>query len=68
MLALPDVLPAIEAGRLVRLLPCWYADAGAISIYYAARALLPLKTRVYIDWIVGAFEEQRLATRFAGSL
>ena len=30
MLALPDVLPAVQAGRLVRLLPGWYADAGAI--------------------------------------
>jgi len=68
MLAMPDVLPAIEAGNLVRLLPGWYADAGAISIYYASRALLPLKTRVFIDWIANAFEEQRLAARFAGSL
>lgn len=68
MLAMPDVLPALEAGYLVRLLPGWYADAGAISIYYASRALLPRKTRVFIDWIANAFEEQRLPARSAGSL
>lgn len=68
MLAMPDVLPALEAGTLVRLVPRWYADAGAISIYYASRTLLPRKTRLFIDWIANAFEQQRLPERFAGSL
>lgn len=68
MLAMPDVLPALEAGTLIRLLPRWYADAGAISLYYASRTLLPNKTRLFIDWIVDAFGKQRLAERFAGSL
>ncbi len=36
------VLPALEEGRLVRLLPQWYADAGALS--YTSRTLLPAKT------------------------
>jgi DNA-binding transcriptional LysR family regulator len=65
MLAMPDVLPALESGRLVRLVPRWYADAGAISIYYASRMLLPAKTRVFVDWVVDAFKQQRLAERFA---
>jgi DNA-binding transcriptional LysR family regulator len=65
MLAMPDVLPALESGRLVRLVPRWYADAGAISIYYASRMLLPAKTRVFVDWVVDAFKRQRLAERFA---
>lgn len=68
MLATADVLPALESGALVRLVPRWYSDAGAISVYYASRTLLPAKTRRFIDWIVESFEEQRLAERFAGSL
>ncbi|WAJ27169.1 LysR family transcriptional regulator [Antarcticirhabdus aurantiaca] len=68
MLAVPDALPALDAGRLVRLIPRWYADAGAITLYYANRTLLPAKTRVFIDWIAEAFRERRLAERFAGSL
>ncbi|WP_337268170.1 LysR family transcriptional regulator [Oryzifoliimicrobium ureilyticus] len=63
-----DVLPALETGALVRLVPNWYADAGAISIYYASRTLLPAKTRVFVDWVAEAFKTQRLAERFAGSL
>ncbi|MFL9856385.1 LysR family transcriptional regulator [Paraburkholderia madseniana] len=68
LLAVSDVLSSIERGALVRLLPRWYADAGAISIYYATRALLPAKTRVFVDFVVEAFERERLAERFAGSI
>lgn len=68
MLAVPDALSALEDGRLVRLVPRWYADLGAISLYYASRTLLPAKTRVFIDWVSDAFKKQRLAERFAGSL
>jgi DNA-binding transcriptional LysR family regulator len=68
MLAVPDVLPALDDGRLVRLLPHWYADAGAISLYYASRRLLPAKTRAFVDWLQASFKAQRLAERFAGSL
>jgi DNA-binding transcriptional LysR family regulator len=66
LLSVSDVLSSIERGELVRLLPRWYADAGAISIYYATRALLPAKTRVFVDFVVEAFERERLAERFAG--
>ena len=65
LLSVSDVLSSIERGELVRLLPRWYADAGAISIYYATRALLPAKTRVFVDFVVEAFERERLAERFA---
>lgn len=68
LLAVPDVLPWIERGELVRLLPRWYADAGAISLYYANRTLMPAKTRAFIDFVVEAFQRERLAERFAGSL
>jgi DNA-binding transcriptional LysR family regulator len=68
MLVVPDALSALEDGRLIRLVPRWYADVGAISLYYASRKLLPAKARVFIDWIGDAFRTQRLAERFAGSL
>ncbi|RKF51094.1 LysR family transcriptional regulator [Paraburkholderia fungorum] len=68
LLSVSDVLSSIERGELVRLLPHWYADAGAISIYYATRALLPAKTRVFVDFVVDAFERERLAERFAGGV
>jgi DNA-binding transcriptional LysR family regulator len=68
MLALPDCLAALESGTLVRLLPGWYADAGAVSLYYASRTLLPAKTRVFVDYIADAFRRERLAERFAGSV
>ncbi|ABE44844.1 LysR family transcriptional regulator [Polaromonas sp. JS666] len=68
LLAVPDVLPWLERGELVRLLPRWYVDAGAISIYYATRSLMPAKTRVFIDFVVEAFERDQLGRRFAGSL
>ncbi|SEJ51164.1 DNA-binding transcriptional regulator, LysR family [Azotobacter beijerinckii] len=68
LLAVPDVLPWLERGELVRLLPRWYADAGAISIYYANRTLMPTKTRAFIDFLVEAFQRERLDERFAGGL
>lgn len=68
LLTVSDVLSSVERGELVRLLPHWYADAGAISIYYAMRALLPAKTRAFVDFVVEAFERERLAERFAGSI
>ena len=68
LIAVPHALPHLERGALVRLVPGWYVDAGPISIYYANRTLLPAKTRVFIDFVVEAFREDRLAERFAGSL
>lgn len=68
LLAVPDVLPQLESGKLVRLVPRWYADAGSISLYYASRTLLPAKTRAFIDFVIGTFKRERLAERFAGSL
>ena len=68
LLAVPDVLPQLERGELVRLLPRWYVDAGAISIYYATRSQMPAKTRVFIDFVAETFERHQLARRFAGSL
>jgi DNA-binding transcriptional LysR family regulator len=68
LLAVCHALPHLERGALVRLLPQWYCDSGPISIYYASRTLLPAKTRVFVDFVVQAFKQDRLAERFAGSL
>ena len=68
LIALFDVLPELERGDLIRLLPNWYADAGAISLYYASRTLISAKTRVFVDFVVNAFKNQRLDLRFAGRL
>ncbi len=68
LIAVPHALPHLESGAVVRLVPQWYADAGPISIYYATRTLLPAKTRVFVDFVVAAFQRQRLAERFAGSI
>ena len=64
-IVVPDALPYLESGALVRLLPEWYVDAGAISIYYSGRALLPAKTRVFVDFVVEAFRKHQFAQRFA---
>jgi DNA-binding transcriptional LysR family regulator len=68
LIAVPHALPHLESGALLRLVPQWYADGGPISIYYASRTLLPAKTRVFVDFVVKAFRQQRLAERFAGSI
>ncbi|CAN7673953.1 LysR family transcriptional regulator [Bosea sp. LjRoot90] len=67
-LTVPDVLSHLESGALIRLVPRWYADAGAISLYYASRELLPAKTRAFVDHVTEAFRRERLAQRLAGSL
>jgi DNA-binding transcriptional LysR family regulator len=68
LIAVPEALPYLESGALVRLVPSWYADLGSISLYYAGRTLLPTKTRVFVDFVTDAFRRDRLAERFAASL
>jgi DNA-binding transcriptional LysR family regulator len=60
LIALFDVLRELERGDLIRLLPDWYADAGAVSLYYASRTLIAAKTRVFVDFVVDAFKSERL--------
>lgn len=66
LLVVMDAQPWIESGALVRLLPGWYADAGHVSLYYPSRTLMPAKNRVFIDYLVQAFERDGYARRFAG--
>ena len=65
LIALFDVLPELERGELIRLLPDWYAEAGAISIYYASRKLISAKTRVFVDCVVNGFKSKRLDVAFS---
>ena len=60
-----DALHYLEGGALVRLLPKRFVDAGAISIYYSSRAMMPTKTRVFVDFIAESFWRNRLAERFS---
>lgn len=63
LVALALAKPALERGELVRVLPKWHADAGALSIYYASHKLLPAKTRAFVDHVVEQFRKQRFAKR-----
>jgi DNA-binding transcriptional LysR family regulator len=44
LIALIDVLSDLQRGDLIRLLPDWYADAGAISLYYPSRTMISSST------------------------
>ena len=65
LIALLDVLPELERGDLIRLLPDWYADAGAVSLYYASRTLVSAKMRVFVNWVVDAFRSKQLDVAFS---
>lgn len=68
LVPVPHVLPELEQGRLLRLLPQWHVEAGVICLYYANKRLLPARTRVFIDYLAEAFVGLELGTRFAGDL
>ena len=65
LVSMPMAVPFLDRGAAVRVLPAWYVDAGHISLYYAEHKLLPGKTRVFVDFILEQFAEQRLAQRFS---
>ena len=64
MLPLAHVLPLLQRGALVRVLPEWYADALPLSIYYSSRKLVPAKVRVFVDYILEEFRASGHAARF----
>lgn len=63
--SMPNAVPYLESDRLIRVLPEWYVDAGALSIYFSAQKLLPGKTRAFVDFIVAHFRKHDLARRFS---
>ena len=68
LLAVPDVLPWLQRGELVRVLPKWFVDLGKIHLYYADRDLLPGKTKAFVEFVVDRFKQERLAERFDARL
>jgi len=62
--SLPNLLPYLESGRLVRVLPNWYAENGSLSLYFPTHKMLPAKTRVFVDFVIEKFREQQLSRRF----
>jgi len=63
--SLPNAYPYLANQRLVRVLPDWYADAGALSLYFSAQKLMPAKNRAFIDFVVSYFRKHGLAQRFS---
>lgn len=63
MLPLPFVERGLRSGALLRLLPEWYQDAGAVWLYYPSKKLLPPKTRVFIDFVLERLRSERFAQR-----
>lgn len=64
MLPMAHVLPLLQRGELVRVLPDWYAETRPLSIYYTSRKLVPAKVKVFVDYIVEAFRASGHAARF----
>jgi DNA-binding transcriptional LysR family regulator len=60
LIPVPHAAPHLKSGALVRLLPNWYGDVGAISLYFTSQKLLPAKTRAFVDFVVEAFRVQKL--------
>ena len=65
LVPMPHVLPYLQEGSLIRLLPKWYGDIGPLAIYFSSSKLLPAKTRVFIDFMVEHFRREELAKKFA---
>lgn len=67
LLVVPDALPGLLDGSLVRLLPDWWVDAGKVSLFYSTRNLMPAKSRAFIDFVKEEFARQRYEEKFYGS-
>ncbi|WP_029147239.1 LysR family transcriptional regulator [Methylophilus sp. 5] len=62
---MPHALRHLQSGALVRVLPEWYTEAGVISLYFAAKKLMPAKTRAFVDFIVEKFRAERYAEKWS---
>ncbi|NHB59028.1 LysR family transcriptional regulator [Acinetobacter sp. 194] len=59
LLATHDVAYYLDRKELVRVLPEWYGDMGYGNIYYSSQKNMPLKLRVFIDYIIDYFKENK---------
>ena len=64
LVAIPNALRYLDSGELLRVLPGWHEDMGAVSLYFTSQKLMPAKTRVFVDFVLDHFREQHLADRF----
>jgi DNA-binding transcriptional LysR family regulator len=64
LMAMPHVMHYLNSGELVRVLPDWYEEVGAISLYFTSQKLMPAKTRAFVDFVTTQFREQDFARRF----
>ena len=61
-------LPHLATGALIRLLPDWFSDVGAVSLCYVAQKPLPVKIAVFVGFVVRAFREQNIARKLRADL
>lgn len=52
-----DVAPALANGSLIEVLADWSSDSTPIHVMYPSRKHLPLRTRLFIDFLVGVFDQ-----------
>ena len=64
---LPDRVcrPALEAGRLVRVLPAWYGQIGIVHLVFTTRRGLPPAVRALIDHLARDFPPTIAVDRLA---
>lgn len=48
----------IQAGRLIRLLPDYNMPEVSVSLVYAERKLMPKRKKVFIDYLLAAFQQR----------
>lgn len=65
LVSMQHAVPWLDSGRLQRVLPDWYVDAGSTSLYYPAQKLLPAKTRCFVEFVQERFRAQGLEQRFS---
>jgi DNA-binding transcriptional LysR family regulator len=65
LVSVAHALPYLEKGSVQRVLPDWYADTGATTLYFAGQKLLPQKTRVFVDFVVERFKALGLEKRLS---
>ena len=62
---IPHAIRHLQSGALIRVLPDWYTELGVISLYFAAKKLMPTKTRVFVDFIVDKFRTEQLSNKWS---
>jgi len=62
---MPHAIRHLQSGALVRVLPEWYTESTVISLYFAAKKLMPAKTRVFVDFVVEQFRARELSQKWS---